>query len=190
MASIRELRDKLSQAAQMDDPLDRRLWVLAVITEALAPTGLKPVLVGGAAVEFYTSGGYATFDMDLVADTDSLDLALTELGFTKHARHWVHDDLSLAIEAPSSELGAEAEHVLELQVGDMKAFLIGVEDIIIDRLNACVHWRSAEDCRWALHLIAENKDQIDWDYLRRRAVEERVDERLEQIISQLPEDRK
>lgn len=185
MASIEELKDRLDRAAGIEDPLERRLWVLAVITECLAATGARPVLVGGAAVEFYTSGGYTTFDMDVVADTQSLDGALTDLGFARHGRHWIREDISMAIEAPSGSLGAETEHVLEVQIGDMKAYMVGVEDLIIDRLNACMHWNSAEDCRWAAHLISENKDQIDWVYLNRRAVEEHVKSELDRLLAEL-----
>lgn len=174
----------MDRAAEIDDPLERRIWVLAIITESLAPTGIKPVLVGGAAVEFYTAGGYTTFDMDIVSNTQVLDRALIALGFSKDGRHWIHEDMSIAIEAPSESLGQESDRVFEIQIDDMKAYVLGIEDLIIDRLNAFVHWKSKEDGRWATHLIRENCDQIDWDYLKYRAVEERVDKRLDDILKQ------
>lgn len=188
MANVEELKERLDRAAEIEDLLDRRIWALAIITECLAPTGLRPVIVGGTAVEFYTTGGYTTFDVDLVIDTAPLDRALSDLGFTKSGRHWVRDDISMAIEAPSGSLDGEASRVLEVRIGDMKAYVLGIEDLIIDRLNAFVHWKSAEDGRWAAHLIAENRDQIDWDYLRRRAVEKKVDFALDQLLDQEPGD--
>ncbi len=170
----------------MSDPVERRLWVLAVITECLSPTGIQPVLVGGAAVEFYTSGGYTTLDVDVVCDSQVLDGPMSDLGFVKEGRHWIREDLSMAIEAPSSSLPVvERERVLAVRVDGMTAYVLGVEDLIIDRLNAFVHWQSKEDGRWAAHLIAENRDQIDWDYLKRRAVEEKCDAALNDILKDL-----
>ncbi len=183
MANFEELNNRLRRAADMADPIDRRLWVLAVITESLKETGVKPVLVGGAAVEFYTAGGYMTLDVDVVCDSCVLDGPMAELGFTKEGRHWIREDLSIAIESPSTSLpNVEREHVLEVRLDDMSVFILGIEDLIIDRLNAYVHWKSKEDGRWAAHLIAENRDEIDWDYLRRRAREERSEIGLTELI--------
>lgn len=182
MAGIEELKQRLCRAAAMDDPLDRRLWVLAIITESLKETGVKPVLVGGAAVEFYTAGGYMTLDVDVVCDSSVLDGPMADLGFAKEGRHWIREDLSIAIEAPSRGLpSAEREHVIEVRVDDMSVFILGIEDLIVDRLNAYVHWNSKEDGRWAAHLIAENREEIDWDYLRRRASEERSEAGLNEL---------
>jgi len=185
MASIQELRERLDGLAEIEEPLERRLRTLAIITECLAPTGIKPVLVGGMAVEFYTSGGYSTFDIDVIADTQSLGRALDDLGFSRHGRHWFREDLSVAIEAPSDSLGAEAERIAEVKMGDLRFYVLGVEDLILDRLNAYVHWKSDEDRRWATHLIAENRDQIDWDYLNRRAEEDGVRGPLDEIVGQI-----
>lgn len=178
---MQELKKRLDRAGEIQDPLDRRMWVLAIITECLVPSGLKPVLVGGAAVEFYTSGGYTTFDMDLIVDTQALDPVMAELGFAKQGRHWVREDIAMVIEAPGNSLGPESDRVLEVQMDDLRVYVLGIEDLILDRLNAFVHWESKEDGRWAAHLIAENREQIDWDYLRRRAVEDKVDKALDQL---------
>lgn len=184
MASTDELKTRLDRAGEIKDPLDRRMWVLAIITQYLAPTGIKPVLVGGGAVEFYTSGGYTTFDIDVIADSQALEPVMAELGFTKQGRHWIREDIATAIEAPGASLGSESHRVLEVQIEDMKVFVVGIEDLIIDRLNAFVHWKSKEDGRWAAHLITENQNQIDWDYLNTRAIEEKVDSGLAQILSE------
>lgn len=39
------------------DPRRRRLLALGLLARELAPLGIEPILVGGAALEFYTSGG-------------------------------------------------------------------------------------------------------------------------------------
>ena len=49
------------------DRLERHLRAAAAITGELGTIGLRPVVVWGSAVEFYTRGAYATADIDLIA---------------------------------------------------------------------------------------------------------------------------
>jgi len=183
MASIEELRMRLERAAGIENTLDRRLWVLAVITDGLSPTGVRPVLVGGAAVEFYTLGGYATKDMDAVLSSE-LDISPTmrELGFDKHGRFWIREDIEIALETPPGPLAGDPERVTALTIDGLPAYVIGIEDLIVDRLNAFVHWKSAEDGRWASRMLDTERDAIDWGYLRRRAREEGIDEAASPIL--------
>ncbi len=187
MASNEELKARMDRAGEIGDILERRLWVLAVITEFLRPTGLKPVLVGGSAVAFYTAGGYSTFDVDVVADSAILGSAMSELGFVKRGRHWLREELDISIEAPATALVHGPDRLLELEIDDMTAYIVGIEDLIIDRLNACVHWQSAEDGRWARHMMQMHTSGIDWDYVERRASQEGVSEELAAIRGELAE---
>ena len=47
--------------------------------------------------------------------------------------------------------------------------IIGIEDLIIDRLNACKHWKSEIDCEMAELLIMRYGKELDWDYLEKKA---------------------
>lgn len=184
MSEIEELRQRLSRAVDIADTLDRRLWVLAVITKALEPAGITPILVGGAAVEFYTGGGYATKDIDVVVPAaPGFARILSELGFSREGRHWFRDDLEIVLEAPGEELAGDLDRITQVQVDDLVLHTIGIEDLIVDRLNAAVHWRSVEDGRWAARLVTMNKDEIDFDYLRRRSSEEGTSEALARILA-------
>ncbi|MEN6357724.1 MAG: DUF6036 family nucleotidyltransferase [Armatimonadota bacterium] len=182
MASKNDLKELLNSAAEIDDILDRRLFTLAVITQRLSELGVKPVLVGGGAVQFYTLGGYTTKDIDVVMPTSAhVDDAMAELGFLKRGRYWIREDIDIAIEAPSSSLAEGTARVIEVQVDDMTVCVLGIEDLIIDRLNAFVHWKSTEDGRWASRLIALGRESMDWEYLTRRAEQERVSDALSDL---------
>ena len=52
--------------ASNKDKLLKKFEIIAIITEALKKLNVKPVIVGGQAVEFYTEGGYATMDIDII----------------------------------------------------------------------------------------------------------------------------
>ncbi|MDO3377755.1 hydrogenase maturation protease [Geoalkalibacter halelectricus] len=164
----------------------RRLYFMGVLGEVLAPAGVRPVIVGGNAVEFYTLGGYATADIDLVvAERAEVDRCLAAMGFTREGRHWFSEELDLAVEIPGSALAGDPERVTEVEIDGRLVYLIGLEDLIIDRLNALVHWRSARDGEWAEQMLALHFDEVDFDYLRRRAQGEGVGDALQAILNRM-----
>ena len=172
--------------SNVDDLLNRRLVFVALLSRAVK--GLEwpaPVIVGGNAVEFYTGGDYATADIDLVGASEPLAVVLGGWGFARHGRHWIDESLGLIVEAPGSQLSAgEQAHVASVQVGDDVALVLGIEDLIIDRLNAAVHWGDDESLLWAESLI-DASDDPDIDYLRLRASEEGVSEALETALGRV-----
>jgi hypothetical protein len=129
---------------------------------------MEPVLVGGAAVEFYTAGGYTTKDIDLaLTHCPETDAAFAELGFVKEGRYWYREDLDLLFEAPApAALPGEDAPRTEVEVDGLRVVILGIEDLVIDRLRAWVHWNSDEDRRWARRLALLYADRIDWSYLR------------------------
>lgn len=174
-----DLDERLDRLRREADPRRRRLLALGLLTAQLAPLGIEPVLVGGGALEFYTAGGYATSDMDLaLPHGPDVDAAFASLGFHKEGRFWYNADLDLLFEAPApAGLPGEDAPRTEVAVDGLRVVIIGVEDLLIDRLRAWVHWRSEEDGRWTRRLAHLYARRVDWGYLRHRT-------------SELPEERK
>ena len=161
------------------DPGKRRLIALGLLTKALAPHGIEPILVGGGAMEFYTAGGYSTSDVDLALPCGSeIDAAFADMGFTKEGRYWVQEDLDLLFEAPApAGLPGENAPRTDVEIEGLRIVVIGIEDLLLDRVRGWVHWQSSEDERWARRLAFLYADRIDWQYLRDRTkrVAEEVD---------------
>lgn len=147
------------------DPRRRRLLALGLLTRELEPLGVEPILVVGAALEFYTAGGYATYDVDLaLPGGPDVDAAFARLGFKKEGRFWHHAALDLLFEAPApAGLPGEGAKSTEVDVEGLRVVVIGVEDLLIDRLRA-----GEEDGRWTRRLAGLHGDRSDWDYLRKR----------------------
>ncbi|KAB2960664.1 MAG: UbiD family decarboxylase [Thermoanaerobaculia bacterium] len=152
------------------DPARRRMLALGLVADRLAEDGLEPILVGGAALEFYTAGGYATGDVDLALESSPrVDQAFADLGFRKSGRFWVREDLDLLFEAPAPPgLPGETSPRTVVEIDGLRVVVIGIEDLLIDRLRAAVHWKSDEDRRWARRLVHLYSDRLDWVYLRER----------------------
>lgn len=177
----------LEKARKIVDPLKRQLFIIGILTKSLKKYNLQPVIVGGFALEFYTTGGYNTGDIDLVfSDGQLLNEILSGWGFKKEGRHWIHEELDIFIEAPGSTLTPEEKkHLSEVTVDGLAVYLIGVEDLIIDRLNAYVHWQSKDDGYWAKELMVIHQKKIDWKYLQKRCKEEKTSLALQKLRKQI-----
>jgi hypothetical protein len=74
------------------------------------------------------------------------------------------------VEAPASSLAGEEAHRETVELGEgFECTVLGIEDLLIDRMNACRHWKSEADCEMVELLVARYGREIDWDYLLKRA---------------------
>ena len=164
----------LARIKGTESPLKKQLLTAALITGLLRERGKSaPVVIGGCALSYYSREVYFTADLDFAyADRESFDAALTELGFSRRGRYWVREDLGLAVEVPASSLPGEESpvEIVEFEEG-FQCTIIGIEDLIIDRLNACKHWKSETDCEMVALLLGKYSAGLDWGYLEKKAAE-------------------
>jgi len=155
-----------------ESPLKRQLLMVALITRLLEEKGKNsPIVVGGCALSYYSREVYFTADIDLAyVDREALGTVLTSIGFEKRGRYWVNEELKMAIEAPASVLVGEDSPVEIVDLGGgLHCRIIGIEDLIIDRLNACKHWKSEIDCEMVELLAKRYLNDLDWSYLEKKA---------------------
>ena len=166
----------------LDDPLERRLTFVGLLSAAVQALGWPaPIVVGGHAVEYYTAGGYVTMDIDLAGASEPVAQVLTSWGFARQGRHWFDEDLKLVVEVPGSGPdSATLEHVTGVHIGRLVAYVIGIEDLIVDRLCAAKYWRDSESLMWAEALLVTATD-LDIAYLDHRAAEEDVLDELKRL---------
>jgi len=163
-----QLRARVDALRSEPDRLRRRLVALGALTALLEPARIEPILVDGCALELYTQGGYATGDVDLALPiSPEVDAAFAQLGFEKRGRYWAREELDLLFEAPApAGLPGETAPRTVLSLDGLRVVVLGVEDLLLDRLRAWVHWESEEDGRWAGRLVLLYRSKLDWSYLR------------------------
>lgn len=167
-----DIDEILNKIRGMQSPLTRQLYIVGLITRILEERGKPaPVLIGGLALSYYSREVYFTSDIDLAySDLEALDAALGSLGFIKRGRYWIQKELDVAVEAPVASLAGEEAPVETVELeGGLHCVVLGLEDLVIDRLNACKHWKSEIDCEMTEVLIARYRDELDWTYLERKA---------------------
>lgn len=160
------------------------LRLLARISDAMANRGLtRPILVGGAAAEFYSASALATGDFDIcVIRQPELEEEMQRVGFVKPSgsgqltRGWIHPDLKLGFEIVADvpmDGNVDAAHIrLVRPIGDTALFrIISVEDLIADRMGQYASG-SAPDRRDQARILLALHPDADFDYLERRIREE------------------
>ena len=169
-AAVEDNASALALLRAESEPRRRRLLALGLLTRRLAKHGIEPILVGGAALEFYTAGGYARSTSVVALPTSrEVDAAFVSLGFEREGRYWYHAELDMLFEALArAGLPGEDAPRTQTDVGGLRIVVIGIEDLLIDRLRAWVHWKSDEDGRWARRLAALYSERIDWHYVHSR----------------------
>ncbi len=173
ISSIDEIKQRLEEIPEDMRPIDQLLRVAGLLVLAMEGQGLRPIVVGGAAVAIYTERSMSTGDIDFVvqgARYAAID-CLKALGFVRglSAGVWWYSRLNIPVEVPSAQLEGDPSRVREIDIGDgLKAFVIGIEDLILDRTEqACAQDSPSSDVRYqAILLLASYWEQLDWDYLR------------------------
>ena len=161
------------------DELARKMLLIGYLTERLERKKPESVyLVGGQAVETYTAGQFRTGDIDIVTpDSEAAEEILKRIGFEREGMIWLNKTLGLAIHivGPTPR---NFEKARIIHAGPYQVRIVGVEDLIIDRLAAAKFWKSQIDLEQAKALWKGFRKQIDLQYLRRTAREEKVEDVL------------
>ncbi|HRR96783.1 MAG TPA: hypothetical protein P5150_08675 [Candidatus Ratteibacteria bacterium] len=179
---MRKLPDEFKKLKKIKEPFKRRLYFVAILTKYLKKEKIKPIIVGGNAVEFYTLGSYATGDIDIVISVPEMVInLLLQWNFKKIGRVWVNENLDIELDIVSDILSGDISKVSEVIIDDLKVYIEGIEDIIIDRLNAALWWKSDEDKKWAIFLLKLYKEKLDKKYLQEQAKKEGLIEFLKEI---------
>jgi hypothetical protein len=152
----------------------------------LKATGRRVVIVGGAAVSFYTQGQVLSGDFDMVTDISFEGFLLAE-GFEKESGPnrllggYYHPDIPTVgfefVSGPLFDGRSDRDKILVISVsGDAEVVFPAVEDLIADRLGQYASSRNrARDMLEQAKLLISLAISYDRDYLVRRIIEESGD---------------
>lgn len=185
-------REQFVRFVSSPDRLERHLRAAAAITQVLAPRQLRPVVVGGSAVEFYTRGAYLTADLDLVlAGLQEAAEAMEQLGFERRGASFIHPDVPLVVDFPPSPLAGDPARLSVVEIEGLPVYVSGIEDLVADRLRAAAYCNDEGSEEWAVQLMAAYWDDLDRPYLQRLAASEpdpryaRVDQEARRLAEHL-----
>ena len=156
------------------------LRLFARVSEAMVARGHeRPVLVGGAAAEFYSASAIGTGDFDICTPWQgALEEELQKLGFIRPSgpgmstRGWIHPDIKLGFEVVASvpmDGNVDADHILLARpIGADTMFrIISVEDLIADRMGQYASG-TARDRLDQARILLSLHPEADLEYLETR----------------------
>lgn len=165
-------------------PFEAALRMFAAVSEALRATGQpRPILVGGAAVEYWSGSAVSTGDFDLCSPVQpELEAVLQDHGFVRPSgagvatRGWVHPGLSLGFEIVGSTpldglVDRDRIRLIENLAPGATFAILGVEDLIADRMGQYASGTAPDRIDQARLLFQLHPD-LDLAYLDRRVREE------------------
>jgi hypothetical protein len=154
-----------------EDPTERKVRFIALLTSSLPKTEARPVLAGGSAIEIYLDGVLRTGDMDVVYDVTLLKRVLKNWKFELGGglRSWVNGELGMAVDMVGKELNGSYERVTTITTPYGPSTIIGIEDLVIKRLASAKFWKASTDYEQAYLLVKAHGDRVDWDYLDQEA---------------------
>lgn len=170
------------------------IYIASTITSACIELEIEcPIVVGGLAVETYTSGNYTTCDIDFISDSMvNIHRVMTGLGFTTKEgyRYYCHPIFGDVVEFPTPPLCGSKDRISIIDLpNDGKYYVIGIEDIIINRLEEFVYWDMtdirSESATQIISMVKAHSERIDFDYLREQASIKGVLEGLGIIIGEM-----
>src|SRR5437870_6443685 len=178
-ARFRSAQSVVPRLRKETDELARKMLLIGYLTERLEKEKPESVyVVGGQAVETYTAGQFRTGDIDIVTpDSKAAEQILKRIGFEREGMIWLNKTLGLAIHIVGS-FTKNSEKARIIHAGPYKVRIVGVEDLIMDRLAAAKFWNSQVDLEQAKALWKGFRKQIDLQYLRKRARDEKVEDVL------------
>jgi hypothetical protein len=170
-----------SQLRKESNDLKKKMLLLGFLSDELSRRADFLFLVGGQAVETYTAGQFTTGDVDVTTtNREATEDLLSRLGFKREGMVWLNEKLAIAIHIVGS-YPTRTEKIRTVEVGPYTVRVVGVEELIIDRLKAAKFWKSGRDSEQAVVLFNGFRERIDLEYLRGRAREEKVDDILPEV---------
>lgn len=156
------------------------LRLFAQVSEAMDQRGLpRPVLVGGAAAELYSTSALTTGDFDFCSPCQpELEEEMQRLGFIRPSgagsmlKGWIHPELKLGFEVVADvpmDGNVDRAHIrLVRPIGESALFrVISVEDLIADRMGQYASG-TAQDRLYQAQLLLSLHPDADLEYLERR----------------------
>ncbi len=156
---------------ELESTPERHIYLLWLITRGMTLIGAdRPILVGGGAVELYTSVRFATGDLDIVVeDEEKCAEVLQALGFERpgESRHWINRNISALVEIHPGELAGKEEPI-EVIYRKVPLLVISPEDCITHRLESYRRHKSSLDLLNAFLVSYHHNHRLDIDRLQER----------------------
>ena len=180
MTSYEDVRRAVRTA---QSPTQGRIHFAALLASAAQVGPDDFIVVGGSAIEFHTVGEYTSGDIDIVSSrSDALRKVLHHWKFTGGPRVWLNEDLGIVVDLLRFPYTGDLARTQVFTTPFGMIRVAGIEDLLVKRLASAKHWRIPGDVDHAKLLSLLYGDRLDWDYVRKYAAFNDVEDFLEALL--------
>lgn len=160
----------------------------AAVVQQLEKHGISCVLVGGACVSIYTEEKHASHDLDFISpySHEAISTALSEIGFKKEGRYFIHPQSEMYVEFPTGPVAIGNQQSVkpegQIKVKDTTISMYSPTQCVMDRLAAWFHWNDRRSLIHALWVC--EKHPISIDKVKRWAAKEGESEKFAQFVEE------
>lgn len=174
----------MNRVAEVEDETKRRLLTVALLDDQLEGDS---IVVGGSAVMVYVDSYYSV-DVDILPVDMKTKEALRALDFEQTGQGtFFSERLDVKMHLNRPPLKGSRERLTEVEVEapwgvKVSVEVIGLEDLIVDRLLGCKFWDYGPYCEQAITLFETYRQEVDEEYLRERSEEEDCADVLDDLL--------
>lgn len=168
---VKDVLKELEACARLPDEPSRKLAPIGVLTKALQPEGIIPIIYGGAAVEWYLCGSHEASDIDLYCTRpDLFKERLIELGFvSESSEHFSHSLLPIDIHLILDEEAVIDERHRVNMIGGYPVHMITVCEAVFSYLHKFIEGPTNLEPVFVADLLEKYSSDINLDELLERA---------------------
>lgn len=173
---------------KISQKMTRKQFAAAVVKQ-LNKHEISAALVGGACVSIYTNEKYQSRDLDFISphSHESIANALSEIGFKKRGRYFIHPNSELYVEFPSGPIAIGEQVPVKpaghLKVKDTIVKMLSPTQCVMDRLSAWFHWNDRRSLIHALWVC--ERQPVSLSKIKQWAAKEKSPEKMNQFLEEL-----
>lgn len=166
-----------------------RLEFAAAIVSQLNKYNVSCVLVGGSCVSIYTKEKFVSDDLDFISPFSQsiITKALTEIGFEKEGRYYIHPNSKFYVEFPSGPLAIGNRTSIKPEeikvINGISINMLSPTQSVMDRLASWYHWSDRRSLLQAIE-IAKNHI-INFAEVEKCSAEEGEADKYQKFLEQL-----
>ena len=171
------IQNAVNEIATEKDPTLKSQRMASLVSAVFREAGVKLVVVGGSAIEFYTEGAYASGDLDLcLVPPSTITLRqrqelMGKLGAQGGPRSWQVAGMFVDVLGECESFSKTARQQLEGPYGVFE--LVQPEDLLVERVLVSIYPGpnpEARECAKKLIGVAiSNQVELDWNEFCRLA---------------------
>ncbi|MDD3625685.1 MAG: hypothetical protein PHV06_00055 [bacterium] len=161
--------NQLEILSTIGDIFQKRFYFNVFITELFPEK--PPIIVGGSALEYYSGVQYPTGDIDIFIEEEAVPELIRHLRknkFYKRGKYYYSIDKKIPVEIHTGTFNGDKKHLSKIVFGKKEIYLIGIEDLIIDRIDVFDKKEYPEEFDWALRLYRSYLELLDIQYLKKK----------------------